>query len=133
MRILAAFLLAAVLADPSLAQEKPIAYTGAHLIPITGPEIDNGVLVTQAGKIVAVGAADAVQIPAEADRVDCAGKTIMPGLVDTHSHLGGPFAADGSSPIQPDVRAMDAVNVRDVGFQKAQAGGITTANSIFTS
>lgn len=110
------------------AQEKPIAFTGAHVIPIVGPELDNGAVVVHNGKIVAVGPAESVTIPPDAERRDCAGKTIMPGLVDTHSHLGGPWAADGSSPIQPDVRAMDSVNVRDSGFQKAQAGGITTAN-----
>ena len=110
------------------AQEKPIAFAGAHVIPIVGPELDNGAVVVHNGKIVAVGPAESVTIPPDAERRDCAGKTIMPGLVDTHSHLGGPWAADGSSPIQPDVRAMDSVNVRDSGFQKAQAGGITTAN-----
>ncbi len=52
----------------------------------------------------------------------------MPGLVDTHSHIGGPSGGDGSAPIQPDTRAADAINVRDAGLQKAQAGGITTVN-----
>ena len=40
----------------ALAQEKPQAYVGAKLLTIAGPEIDNGVLVVQGGKIVAVGA-----------------------------------------------------------------------------
>jgi imidazolonepropionase-like amidohydrolase len=52
----------------------------------------------------------------------------MPGLVDTHSHVGGGWGADNSAPIQPDVRMLDAVNCRDSGFQRAQAGGITTIN-----
>ncbi|MEO0513409.1 MAG: amidohydrolase family protein [Planctomycetota bacterium] len=52
----------------------------------------------------------------------------MPGLVDTHSHLGGVGAADGSSPIQPGVRVMDSINVRSSGFRRALAGGLTTLN-----
>src|SRR3954467_5082397 len=48
---------ALVLAAPAVAQEKPQAYVNAHLIPIVGPEIDNGVLVVQGGKIVAAGKA----------------------------------------------------------------------------
>jgi imidazolonepropionase-like amidohydrolase len=53
---------------------------------------------------------------------------LMPGLVDTHSHIGGAAGADASAPIQPETRVLDAVDVRDAGFQKAQAGGITVAN-----
>lgn len=112
----------------AFSQATPIAFTNAKVIPIEGGEIDNGTVVIHNGKIVAVGATASVQIPQGAEVRDCAGKKIMPGLVDTHSHLGGPWAADSSAPIQPDVRAMDSMNVRDAGFQKAQAGGITTAN-----
>jgi len=110
------------------AQEKPIAFTGARIIPIVGDEIERGVLVVQNGKIVAVGPVDRVQIPQDSERRDVTGKIIMPGLVDTHSHIGGPAGGDGSAPIQPDTRAADAINVRDPGIQKAQAGGITVAN-----
>ena len=38
------------------------------------------------------------------------------------------MAADQSAPIQPGVRVLDSINVRDPGFQRAQAGGITTVN-----
>ena len=52
----------------------------------------------------------------------------MPGLIDSHSHIGSVEGADSSNPIQPDVRVLDAIDVRDSRIQKAQAGGITTAN-----
>jgi len=52
----------------------------------------------------------------------------MPGLVDTHSHIGSPEGGDNSAPVHPDVRVLDSINVRDARFQKAQAGGITTVN-----
>src|SRR4051795_3061990 len=112
----------------AIAQDKPQAYTGAHVIPISGAEFDNGVLVVQGGKILAIGNADEVQIPTDAERHDLAGKVIMPGMIDTHSHIGGPAGGDGTAPLQPDVRCMDAINVRDAGIQKAQAGGLTTVN-----
>lgn len=112
----------------ALAQDKPIAVVGAHIIPIVGDPIDNGTLIVQSGKIVAVGAADVVKIPAGAQVIDVKGKTIMPGLVDTHSHIGGIGGADQSGPIQPDVRIYDSINVRDSGFMRARAGGLTTLN-----
>jgi imidazolonepropionase-like amidohydrolase len=105
---------------------------GAKIIPIEGDEIENGTLVIEKGKIVAVGPAAQVAIPAGAQKVDAAGKTIMPGLICTHSHIGGmragSGAADSSGPIQPGVRIMDAINVHDSGFKRAVAGGLTTLN-----
>lgn len=113
---------------PLAAQDKPQAFVGARIIPVVGQPIDNGVLVVSRGKIVAVGARSAVRIPSDAATVDVSGKTIMPGLVDTHSHIGSGAGADGSAPIQPDVRILDSINVRDNSIQRAQAGGITTVN-----
>ena len=109
------------------AQEKPQAFLGARIIPITGPEIPKGVLVVHHGRIVAVGP-EGTPIPEGALRVDLSGKVLMPGLVDTHSHVGSVEGADASGPIQPDVRALDAIDVRDPRLQKARAGGITTVN-----
>ncbi len=120
--------LCAAWAAAVLAQDTPVALTGARLIPVAGPEIANGTLVVERGKIVAAGPAASVRIPANARRIDAAGKTIMPGLVDTHSHIGGVDGGDSSASLHPDVRAMDSVDVRDTRFHKARAGGITTVN-----
>jgi imidazolonepropionase-like amidohydrolase len=110
------------------AEQRPIAFTGARILPITGPEIPDGVLVVHGGKIAAVGPRGATPLPVGAQTVNAAGKVIMPGLVDTHSHIGAVEGGDSSAPIQPDVRVLDAINVRDASLQKAQAGGITTVN-----
>jgi imidazolonepropionase-like amidohydrolase len=118
--ILAALPLAAV------SQSTPIAFTGARIITVTSPEIASGALVVHNGRISAVGAS--VDIPAAARRIDARGKVIMPGLVDTHSHIGGVDGGDQSSALHPDVRVLDSINVRDARMQKAQAGGITVAN-----
>ena len=117
-----------LLACPAFAQSQAIAFTGAKIIPIAGPEIGEGTLVVRDGKIVAVGSSSSVRTPSGATMVDARGRVIMPGLVDSHSHIGEAAGADSSDPIQPEVRVMDAINVRDAGIQKAQAGGITTVN-----
>lgn len=117
-----------LLSGHSLAQEQPHAFMGAQIIPIAGAPIDNGVLVVHRGKIVAVGAADRVNIPANAVRIDATGKIIMPGLVDTHSHIGDGDGGDASSPMHPDVRILDAINPNSDSFKKARTGGVTTAN-----
>ena len=121
----------ALTVDHARAQERPQAFVGAKIIRIEGDEIAKGVLVVQQGKIVAVGAVDEVQIPEGANKIDVAGRVIMPGLVCTHSHIGGSGGlggADGSGPIQPGVRIFDSINVHDPGFKRAVAGGLTTLN-----
>ncbi len=104
------------------------AFVGAELIPISGEAIPDGVLVIDGKTISAVGPASSVSVPAVATVHDVSGKVIMPGLVDTHSHIGGPRAADGSAPIQPDVRVLDSIDARDRGFQRARSGGLTALN-----
>lgn len=104
------------------------AFVGARLLPIDAPPVDDGALIVRDGRIIAVGPRAAVSLPGDAEVHDLTGRTLMPGLVDTHTHIGGPAGADGSGPIQPDCRALDAIDVRDAGLQKAQAGGITTVN-----
>ncbi|HZG43957.1 MAG TPA: amidohydrolase family protein [Longimicrobium sp.] len=127
-RTLSAALVGAVAAAGALsAQEQPHAFRGATLLPIAGQPIQNGVLVVQGGKIIAVGGGE-TPIPAGAVVHDATGKTIMPGLVDTHSHIGGGDGGDRSTPMHPSVRILDAIDARDDGIQKAQAGGITTVN-----
>jgi imidazolonepropionase-like amidohydrolase len=108
--------------------DAPTCFIGAKIIPIVGEPIDDGVMLVEAGKIRAVGPAASVTIPPGARRVDVAAKVLMPGLVDTHSHIGGGWGADASAPIQPDVRVLDSINVRDPGFIRARAGGLTTLN-----
>ncbi|MFM7110932.1 MAG: hypothetical protein ACKO26_07290, partial [Planctomycetota bacterium] len=66
----------------------PVALTNATVHPGDGPAIVNGVVLVQDGKILAVGPEGKVAIPKDATVRDLAGMVIIPGLVDSHSHLG---------------------------------------------
>jgi imidazolonepropionase-like amidohydrolase len=61
------------------------AYEGARLIVGDGRTIENATLVVDDNRIVQAGAN--LQVPAGATRVNLAGKTVMPMLIDTHVHL----------------------------------------------
>ena len=113
---------------PILGQTKPTAFINARIIPISGAPIEQGILLVHDGKIKAVGDARTVRLSADVMTIDMTGKTIMPGLVDSHSHVGSGSGADGSAPIQPDVRILDGINARAPSLQRAQSGGITTVN-----
>ncbi|MFZ9999602.1 MAG: amidohydrolase family protein [Holophagaceae bacterium] len=109
-----------------VAQERPVAFTNAYIIPIEGTDLAKGTLLIKGGKIIALGSN--VLIPADADIKDMKGQTIMPGIVDSHSHIGSGEGADGSAPIQPEIRISDSVNVENTSIRRAQAGGLTTVN-----
>ncbi len=74
-----------------LTTDKPkgkIALKGARIITMKGDEvIENGTIIINENKIEAIGKTEDVAIPSDAKVIDCAGKTIMPGIVDVHSHL----------------------------------------------
>jgi imidazolonepropionase-like amidohydrolase/Tol biopolymer transport system component len=66
-----------------------IAFTNARIITMNGNEvIENGNIIIEGNKIVAVGPADATAVPADAKIYGMKGKTIMPGMVDSHAHIG---------------------------------------------
>lgn len=129
MKKFISFLLLSIFLVPTaFGQGKAVAYINARIIPIVGAPIEQGVMIVQNGKITAVGDARTVRLSSDVQLVDLKGKVIMPGLVDTHSHIGEGSGADGSSPIQPDVRLLDGLNPRASSLQRAQSGGITTVN-----
>jgi len=63
------------------------AYEGARLIVGDGRVIENATLVVEGARIAQVGPAADVRVPAGATRVSLAGKTVMPMIIDTHTHL----------------------------------------------
>jgi len=95
-----------LLAAAAWAQSPPgsargaVVFEGARLLrPGSGSPIERGTLLVENGRIVRIGESPAdVMAPAGATRIDLAGKTVMPLLVDTHVHLGYQkglvFAAD---------------------------------------
>jgi len=77
------------LAIPSDKPEGLIALKGARIITMDGDKvIENGTIVIQDNKILSLGESSAIEIPSDAKTIDVQGKTIMPGFIDVHAHLG---------------------------------------------
>lgn len=76
-----------------------LALTGARIITMDGDEvIEEGDVVVRDNRIVAVGPSGSVEIPADAERMDMSGRTIVPGFVDTHAHLRASFDVHRAQP-----------------------------------
>ena len=79
-----------------------IALVGARVLTMAGLTsgaiqgtpgvIENATVVIEGNRITAIGPSSSVQVPAAAKRVDVKGKTIMPGIIDVHAHVGGESA-----------------------------------------
>ena len=70
------------------AQPRALVLDNVRIIDGAGAApIENGRIVLQGERIAAVGTAAAVAAPAGAERVDLAGKTVIPGLIDLHFHI----------------------------------------------
>jgi imidazolonepropionase-like amidohydrolase len=113
----------------------PLAIVGGQVIPIEGAAFSDGVVLIEDGVIRALGRD--VRAPDGVERVDATGRVVLPGLVDAHVHLGvheeaegwaGQDTNEGTDPVTPHVRALDAINPADLGFQDAVAGGVLTVN-----
>lgn len=113
---------------------KKIAYINADIYPISSPPIHEGALLVEDNKIV--GVQEGSQILQDFEIVDLRGKTVLPGFVDEHTHIGiwsewyGPPESDGnegSNPITPEVSALDAIWPEHSAFEDARSGGVTTA------
>ncbi|MET0965903.1 MAG: amidohydrolase [Nakamurella sp.] len=114
--------------------QSAIAITGAHVVPVEGAPFDGTVLM-RAGRIAAMG--PDVTVPADAELIEAGGRWVLPGLIDAHTHVGLHEEAEGwagsdtnelTDPVTAAVRALDAINPADMGFDDALSGGITTVN-----
>jgi imidazolonepropionase-like amidohydrolase len=77
--------------------ESVVALVGAQVIPMTGNVvIEDGVIVVEGNRIIAVGERGDVSIPDGAQVMDVSGKTITPGFIDSHWH--GSFGENGFVP-----------------------------------
>lgn len=112
---------------PQQTPPQPVrVFYNARFIPIVGDEIERGAMIVENGTIVAIGPLESIAIPSNAEAIDLSGRVVLPGLVDTHSHVGEVSGGDSSAALHPAVRVIDAIDVRHKSLQRAQAGGLTT-------
>ena len=86
---LIALVVACVVSVSTAAHAQTTALRGARVIDGTGAAaIDNATIVIRDGRIVSIGPSAGTAVPGDAEVIDYAGKTIIPGLISAHSHVG---------------------------------------------
>ncbi len=103
-------------------EERVVAFTGMRLIDgLGGAPIDGAAMVVRGGYIEAVGPAAQVTIPDGAEQVDLSGRNVVPGLINTHGHVGR--SAGGLEGEAADQAIRDELRLY-------AAYGVTTVNSL---
>ena len=106
------------------------------IFPMEGKNIENGYVRTKDKVIEDIGDMSSFQLQKDEAVLDVQGAWVMPGIIDAHSHIGiteekwGVIADDcneGTNPVTPTLRAIDAINPMDPAFHDAIEAGITAA------
>lgn len=109
---------------------KKVAFKGGLLIDGTGAEpIQNGLVLVVDDKVAYAGPDQAVE--ADYEIVDITGKTIMPGLIDSHLHFSGNLTDDDSEWVLEDVVQKTVVAVQQA--HECLENGLTTVGEISRS
>jgi imidazolonepropionase-like amidohydrolase len=97
----------------------------------TGEILEHASILIRDGVIRAIG--NDLSAPNGVSLVDGRGMTAIPGLVDEHSHTAMRATNEGTAPIVPEVKVIDALSAEDFSIYQALSGGVTTARILHGS
>ena len=115
------------------------AITSARIVTVSGAVIDSGTIVIQNGRIVAVGAN--VSVPTDAERINGAGLTVFPGMIDAGTNMGlqeigggaaGTVDVSETGTINPNAKAFKGINPHTSHINVTRVNGVTTVLSMPT-
>lgn len=113
-----------------------VAVRGQTVYTMSGPPITDGLIVIEQGKISAIGRADQIRVPDGYRTLSAA--VVTPGLIDAHATVGltgilnvdhDQDQLDSASPLQPELRAVDAYNPREDLLTWVRSFGVTTVHT----
>jgi imidazolonepropionase-like amidohydrolase len=117
-------------AGPAIAQD--LLIRGGTVLTITNGDLPDTDVLIRNGKIAEIG--PNLTAPEGVRVIDARGRFVMPGILDSHSHMGIDRGLnEGSRSVVPEVRIADVIKHDDPAFFTALAGGITTIHTMHGS
>lgn len=104
---------------------------GGTILTITKEKIENGTVVIQKGKITAFG--KNIKIPAGIKVIDVTGKYVMPGLIDSHTHIALSDTNERTDPVTSQIWMWEGLEPGSDAIRKTLAGGVTTVKTMHGS
>jgi imidazolonepropionase-like amidohydrolase len=111
-----------------------LAIVGGRVFPVSAPAIDGGTVLIRNGKIEAVG--KGIAVPPDAKQIDATGQWVLPGMIDSRTHLGlwevdlDPVTRDedeDTDPVTPQMRVVDAFYDETENISITRQVGVTSA------
>jgi len=129
---IAAALLSLCLSGWVSAAERAVLFKNGRIITVSGATIDGGDILVQGTKIAQVG--KGLPAPTGAEVIDLNGRWVMPGIIDSHSHIAleGDVNEMGDI-ITAEVDCKDVINPRDINIFYALTGGVTSIHTMHGS
>ncbi len=110
----------------------------ANIDTVTNGIVNDGYILVKEDKIKEIGPMTDINLDNfECKKIDANGKSVYPGFIEAHSHLGlsesairfeGSDTNEATEPITPHMRGIDGINPMDITFKEALEAGVTTAN-----
>lgn len=98
----------------------------ATVVTITGEDLAETDILIRDGIITQIG--KGLKAPSGVRVIDATGKTVMPGIIDAHSHLNAIGINEGTNPVTSEVTMVESIDPNDVSIYRALAGGVTAIN-----
>lgn len=108
-----------------------LALKGGTVLTVTKGIIENGTVVIRDGMIVGVG--QDIPIPAGMRVIDVTGKYVMPGIIDSHSHIALTDINEATDPVTPQIWMREALEPSSDSIKKTLAGGVTMVKTMHGS
>ncbi|MBK8058642.1 MAG: amidohydrolase family protein [Gemmatimonadetes bacterium] len=133
-RVSASLLLCAVVRvahaqSPTAPPSSPVVLRAQRLIVGDGTTIDQPVVIVQGDRIIAVGPASSVAVPRGARVIDLPGHTLLPGLIDSHTHINSSDSDGGDMAVLRETGAHAAI-YGVVNAKKTLDAGFTTIRDV---
>ncbi|MDD8019969.1 MAG: amidohydrolase [Acidobacteriota bacterium] len=103
----------------------------ATILTVTGGVIPRGDVLVINGLIEQVG--QNLTAPADVRIIDAAGKYLMPGIIDTHTHIALSGTNEGTDAVTPEVNMAEVINADDTSILTALSGGVTMVHTMHGS
>ena len=119
---------------PAPSPAPPVALVGGRVFPVSATPIEGGTVLIRDGRIEAVG--KGIPVPADARRIDASGLWVLPGLIDSRTHLGiwevdldemSRDEDEKSDPVTPQARVIDAFYDASENIRVTRQTGIAAA------
>ncbi len=131
LRSALALLLASAAARPALAQGGDLLIKNGTVLTVTKGVLARGDVLIVGGVIKQVG--ENIAAPPGIRVIDAAGKFVLPGIIDSHTHIALAGTNEGSEAITPEADVGTVINADDTGILTALSGGVTMVHTMHGS